>query len=428
MNKEYVRNGLEYYMKVEAIGGENFEYQMLGENRILNLLPVRVETLNQKKYLVYSVQDAKPFWMTVEKLWIDNRQFYSIVDSLLSTIEELNRYFLSADNLVLDPESLFIDVNCFRLHFLYVPGYGKDIRKQMMFLMEYLLERIHQKDMEAIMCAYGLHRLLKEKNIDFSEIRACLEYKKVDQEVQKEEEVVYEEKAFPGQGDERANLQEKKQEANENNYVSGGFLSWKTGACLFIFLGLAVGMIRVLFDIYQYGIEERKRNILLILLLCITADLLLLFRQWRKQREQRKLEQIFEKRDSLPVEKNGEYRGEPEGETTILAPIGQLGRGAVLQSIEPKRQPDILIIKTPFVLGSNGNETDYWMDLKQVSRIHAVIQKEGNSYEIRDLHSTNGTFVNGEKLGSEEQRLENGDEVMIADVRFRFWSEKKDDR
>ena len=425
MNKEYVRNGLEYYMKVEAIGGENFEYQMLGENRILNLLPVRIETLNQTKYLVYSVQDTKPFWMTVEKLWIDNCQFYSIVDSLLSTIEELNRYFLSADNLVLDPECLFIDVNCFQLHFLYVPGYGKDIRKQMMFLMEYLLERIHHKDMEAIMCAYGLHRLLKEKNIDFAEIRACLEYKRVDREGQNEEEMIDRETTFSGQEDERETIQEKKEEENEKTFVSGGFLSWKTGGCLFIFLGLAAGTIWVLFDIYRYGIEEGKRNILLILLVCMTADLLLLFRQWRKQKERRKLEQIFEKQDILSVEKKEGYWGEIEGETTVLAPIGQYRSGAILQSLGVEYQSDILIFKTPFILGSDVNEADYRMNLKQVSRIHAVIQKEGNFYRIKDLHSTNGTFVNGKKIGSEEQRLKDGDEVMIADVRFRFWSEKK---
>jgi pSer/pThr/pTyr-binding forkhead associated (FHA) protein len=48
-----------------------------------------------------------------------------------------------------------------------------------------------------------------------------------------------------------------------------------------------------------------------------------------------------------------------------------------------------------------------------VSRRHAAIRLEGDAVTIEDLGSTNGTFVNGERIGAPRQ-LRDGDEVQIG--------------
>jgi hypothetical protein len=53
-----------------------------------------------------------------------------------------------------------------------------------------------------------------------------------------------------------------------------------------------------------------------------------------------------------------------------------------------------------------------------VSRRHAVIAADGGGYIIRDQGSSNGTFVNGQRV--EETALRPGDEVSIGGTRFRF--------
>ncbi len=50
----------------------------------------------------------------------------------------------------------------------------------------------------------------------------------------------------------------------------------------------------------------------------------------------------------------------------------------------------------------------------EISRQHARLSKRDNSYEIEDLGSTNGTFVNGQRLGSEPYRLEPGQTVNMG--------------
>jgi adenylate cyclase len=56
---------------------------------------------------------------------------------------------------------------------------------------------------------------------------------------------------------------------------------------------------------------------------------------------------------------------------------------------------------------------------REVSRNHSQIDREGADYVLRDLGSSNGTFVNGERIGG-PVRLQDGDEVMIGASLLRF--------
>jgi DNA-binding response OmpR family regulator len=55
----------------------------------------------------------------------------------------------------------------------------------------------------------------------------------------------------------------------------------------------------------------------------------------------------------------------------------------------------------------------------RASREHAIIRRDGRKVFLEDLNSTNGTFLNGERvLGSAQ--LRDGDEVMVGEVVFKF--------
>jgi len=71
----------------------------------------------------------------------------------------------------------------------------------------------------------------------------------------------------------------------------------------------------------------------------------------------------------------------------------------------------------PFVIGRN-DSCQLTVDSGRVSREHAEIVRVGTGYVIRDLESTNGTSVNGEKI--RENSLTDGDTVSIADFDFDF--------
>ena len=55
------------------------------------------------------------------------------------------------------------------------------------------------------------------------------------------------------------------------------------------------------------------------------------------------------------------------------------------------------------------------LDDMLASRFHAVVQKVRNDYFVEDLGSTNGTFVNGERIPPEKYvRLQPADTVLIG--------------
>ncbi len=65
------------------------------------------------------------------------------------------------------------------------------------------------------------------------------------------------------------------------------------------------------------------------------------------------------------------------------------------------------------------DDNDLVIDTTTISRYHAEITAQGRKVEIEDLHSTNGTFVNGGAV-QRRQAIRPGDRIAIADVELRF--------
>lgn len=58
----------------------------------------------------------------------------------------------------------------------------------------------------------------------------------------------------------------------------------------------------------------------------------------------------------------------------------------------------------------------------KVSRRHAVIHAEQGKYALEDLGSTNGTFLNGDRLAPKERRaLKSGDSVCMGEIMMKFF-------
>jgi hypothetical protein len=85
------------------------------------------------------------------------------------------------------------------------------------------------------------------------------------------------------------------------------------------------------------------------------------------------------------------------------------GGGMAGQSFQPG-EGRTLIGRSP--------ECDVFLDDVTVSRRHAELLREGESFSIRDLGSLNGTYVNRKRI--ESAVLEGDDEVQIGKYRLTF--------
>lgn len=64
------------------------------------------------------------------------------------------------------------------------------------------------------------------------------------------------------------------------------------------------------------------------------------------------------------------------------------------------------------------DSNDLVLATSQISRQHAKINRIGEQLYVQDLGSSNGTFVNGERIGTDEHALQASDELAFADLVF----------
>src|SRR5919109_1451739 len=64
-------------------------------------------------------------------------------------------------------------------------------------------------------------------------------------------------------------------------------------------------------------------------------------------------------------------------------------------------------------------DADVRIEDRYASQIHARIYSRGGSYYVEDMNSTNGTFLNGDRLEAPVE-LQHLDRIQIGDTEFRF--------
>lgn len=82
--------------------------------------------------------------------------------------------------------------------------------------------------------------------------------------------------------------------------------------------------------------------------------------------------------------------------------------------------PSILLDK-PILLFGRHAECDVQLNSKKISRRHCCLAQVNDYLVIRDLGSTNGVRINGQRV--DEGRLQPGDELEIGNFRYQVCGE-----
>jgi pSer/pThr/pTyr-binding forkhead associated (FHA) protein len=77
--------------------------------------------------------------------------------------------------------------------------------------------------------------------------------------------------------------------------------------------------------------------------------------------------------------------------------------------------PSILVDK-PILLFGRHEECDVQLNSKKVSRRHCVLAQVNDYLVVRDLGSTNGVRINGERVA--EGKLRPGDELQVGNFKY----------
>ena len=90
-----------------------------------------------------------------------------------------------------------------------------------------------------------------------------------------------------------------------------------------------------------------------------------------------------------------------------------------LISMNAKERNSVVLLNDSYLIGKLKAKVDIYIDDASISRIHAKLQKEGEEYYLCDMNSTNGTFLNGRRLGIQEKvPIHVADEITFADLGY----------
>lgn len=103
------------------------------------------------------------------------------------------------------------------------------------------------------------------------------------------------------------------------------------------------------------------------------------------------------------------------------APVGVEGLPAGAALLVVKRGPNAgsrFLLDQPTTSAGRHPDSDIFLDDVTVSRRHAEFRQDDDTFQVVDVGSLNGTYVNREPVDSSE--LQNGDEVQIGKFRLVF--------
>lgn len=438
-NREYKREGIHYYIVIEQEVENQLELKMLSRNQPKYLLPIEVRNQDGKTYFYYDITNEKNLKKITEKAALSYTEIKTLFESIFETVEMTKEYFLEADSLLFDEETIY---KSSQYRFLYLPGGKNNIIEQIQSLVLYLMDKIDYQDQEAVVYIYGLYRIIREGNFNMDSLRN-LENKKeenpynqimeehrrqkdeLEERVRREEQKLEQEKSVQEKTKKRerefiyenqTNRIKPKLKTKIKRESKSGLLLLRW--ILFIFLSLA--LIYEGYYIYGRAVSIEIQILCIITFFGFVIYLISLFWWIKKEKERKNVNQLFSSLESQKEDKDSNKTGY-SNETTVLDETYVQRKLAKLSPILEDDGYPIIITKEKFMIGNMMGNADGKIDKKQISRAHALIEKKGDKFFIKDLKSTNGTSVNGIFLKEDESvRIKDKDEIEFGDCAYFF--------
>ena len=392
MNITFRKNLNHRYMvieKIPAFSENDFMVQMLLQNDIRTLLKFRYETVNGKTNLLYDISSRQVFQRQYEINKMTEENLKAFCYSVRNMVNALEEYLLDPNNIILKKECIFTDPEGKNYEFCYHPYYHGDIIVEFRELFHHILQIINYEDEKTVRLAYEIHGKLQSDNFTLADIMETLNgdysmsFPKIEKIETEEIDLMEELESLPEEI-----MPEKTFFERISDYLRGR------------------NLIDVLEDINN---KELRQKIGGYGNAPIASSI-------RGRNNGIPLGQSIMEESVYPERPRLAVRG------TILLEDPEAG---VRKLVGKKTQQNQVfdVESLPFTIGKLEGYADAVINVPAISRLHARIYAgdSNGTYQIEDLNSTNGTFVNEQQiLPYTKVPLHEGDVIRLADEEFEF--------
>lgn len=403
----YIRQSEHCYLRREKEPEGSFELAMLLQNPLPGLLTCRQQEINDQAYLLYDVTSCKAlgdWWMG---RGLQEKEIKSFVREVIHILRECERHLLDREKVVLKPELIFCDMDARQYYFLYDPFLKPQAGENLRSLAQYMVEQVDYNQQSAVDLVYRIYEGVTGSNSTLRTLEQCLESSDEWAESLAEDE------------EETENIQKAVEFPIESEAGGRGENRkfWiQKGALAISFIALLLGI----WGLYRYELTRRElfavAGIMILAVITAGCSLFSWLHRGRKDEETQELS-ANDYRMAEPDDRDTDTESE---KTVYLARSELLGQRG-LQGMGQERQRWISLGSLPFVIGKKAKFADYVLEDDSISRMHARFVKEDDRMFIMDLHSTNGTYVNGVRLEPDcKVEIQVGDQIGLGKLNFTY--------
>ncbi len=397
-------NYLIFHMPDEC--GPDYQLNMISTNDISGLLPIQPHNDEEGAWLYYDHSSLQPLSRMFESRKINEDQIRLLIGRILDIYKNLENYLLDDSHIVLCPDYLYVDAYSLTPALVFLPFYDKPRNESLLELCEFLMEHCEHKGSDEDMLCYELYELLRLDSYVSDDIRRILE--------KKEEHITAAEPEVPESIPPKPAIINETGEDKQPAFPVIPLIPLIAGL---IVLALPPSLMR------QY---PAGRVAGAALALTSAAAFLISLRKYLRAKKEGSAAAAA----SAPVNEYDRFFEDMPAGTGTPAPLPDEGYGRTIYIgngagepegilIEKNRKNEYPIPAYPCTIGKLKESSDLVLNDRSVSRIHAKILKKDELYYLQDLGSTNGTFINGVQLESEETvQIEKDDEIGIGRLRF----------
>lgn len=384
---------------------EGYFLKLLQTSTIQGILPLQIRTVNTGRECFWDVTGKQSLKTVLESGGMDRAFLEELIEKLQEVIKRGEEYLLRPEDYVLCAEMIFLDRMDFSLSLCYIPGYQCSMEKKWKDFTEYLMNVVDYKNEAMVLYVYGLYKSARQPG----------EFDSFLQPVQSQPE-------SPGRSEGSLRTERREPEFEERIEEDRTVEKYPVKSYVMAAAVAAGGLLAAGAGLFLWRPQPMQSAALLLMIAAVTAYVCsrLFLPDKKEVRLQHQIEYVpaGKEREEEPV-----FEWEQQEENTTILAGGEKEQGSFLRAEDRCRYQDIELIEFPFFFGKLKTQVNSSIQNPAVSRFHAKIEYLGGEYYLVDLNSTNGTYLNGEKLRSHERkRLESGDRVRFADVGYYFES------
>lgn len=173
MKSSYKRDMNHNYLVLEPEGqifGNEYQVRMLSANHIEGLLKCNMKRMDGQAYFYYEVTSKQSLERSFERNPMGIEDISRLLLGVKNSFENVSSFLLNPDNIVMDPEYIYLDIEKNDVYLCYLPSYEGTVAESFRGLSEYILKKLDHNDSRAVAVGYDIYRQTGQENYSITQV------------------------------------------------------------------------------------------------------------------------------------------------------------------------------------------------------------------------------------------------------------------